>query len=205
MSKIKFTSYEDYIESRSDFAQPILNDLRALVNEACPEVEEEFKWGFPSFTYKKNILCHMAAFKEHVNFGFWLGSIMDDPEKILVPTRKSGMGNLGKLKTLEDLPSKEVLIRYIIHAADLVDQGKKLQKKNPSEKIELVIPEILSAALTKNDKAHATFEAFSYSGKKEYAEWISSARTEETATNRLRQSLEWLEEGKPRNWKYMKR
>ena len=41
-----------YIAKSSEFARPILRQLRDIVHEACPEVEETIKWGFPHFDYK---------------------------------------------------------------------------------------------------------------------------------------------------------
>ena len=90
-------NFDEYIDQSQGFAQPILKYIRATVHEACPEVQEEIKWKFPCFMYKKKILCNMAGFKNHVAFGFWLTTIMEDPDGILVPRGDSGMGNLGKI------------------------------------------------------------------------------------------------------------
>ena len=67
---------------------------------------------------------------------------------------------------------------------------------------ELVVPADLTAALKKSKQALATFEGFSYSHKKEYVEWITEAKREETRAQRMKTALEWLAQGKPRNWKY---
>ena len=64
------------------------------------------------------------------------------------------------------------------------------------------MPEYFTAALKKNKKALATFEAFPYSHKKEYVQWVTEAKTDETRQRRLATSVEWLAEGKSRNWKY---
>ena len=49
----------------------------------------------------------------------------------------------------------------------------------------------------------STFEAFSPSHKREYAEWIADAKRAETRQRRIDTAIEWMAEGKPRNWKYM--
>ncbi len=199
----KFKSYEDYIGQSQEFARPILKAIRKVVNEACPEASEEFKWGFPNFTYKGQILCFMASFKQHVSCGFWLGPIMDDPDNILQERGESSMGNFGKIRSVDDLPESKTFIRYIHHAMDLIDQGKKLPTKKASEKKQLEVPAELVAALKENAKARSTFDNFSYTNQKEYAEWISEAKREETKQKRLAQAIEWMAEGKPKNWKYM--
>jgi uncharacterized protein YdeI (YjbR/CyaY-like superfamily) len=189
-----------YIAKSAEFARPILGELREIVHEACPEAEETIKWGFPHFDYK-GMLCSMAAFKQHCAFGFWTGKL------VLGEDTKSSdaMGQFGRITSLNDLPSRRVLIGYIRKAKALNDAGIKAARPNPrAEKKELVVPEFFTAALKKNKKALATFEGFAYSKKKDYVEWVAEAKTEETRQKRLATSVEWLAEGKSRNWKYEK-
>lgn len=192
-----------YIEKSAEFAQPILTQLRNLVHSVCPEVEETIKWGMPTFMYKKAILCSMASFKNHCSFSFWLGGVMEDPEGILHRVGDSGMGQLGKLNSMDDLPDLDILRRYLIHAMDLTNQGVKIRKVE-KPKTELTIPDYFLEALNTNDKAKASFEQFSASHRKEYLQWITEAKTEATREKRIATALEWLSEGKSRNWKYAK-
>ncbi len=194
---------DDYIERVADFAKPILKRLRAVVHAACPEVEEAMKWRFPNFLYK-GMLCNMAAFKNHCSFGFWKGElIFKGGAAVTVPGGK-GMGDLGKITRLEDLPKDAVLTRWIKEAMKLNESGAKLPSRSkPREAKEVVVPEFFVAALKKNKKAMAAFENFSPSHRREYCEWLTEAKTEATRLKRLDTALEWLAEGKPRNWKYM--
>ncbi len=188
-----------YIARSADFARPILNHLRDVVHAACPEVEETFKWSFPCFMYK-GMLCSMAAFKKHCSFGFWKSSLVLENQD----DAKDGMGQFGALTKLSDLPSKATLTAYIKKAMRLNDEGvKSPTRSKPKNRAEVVIPEDLQSALQKNTQARATFEKFSPSHRREYIEWITEAKTEATRTRRLLQAIEWLAEGKPRNWKYM--
>jgi uncharacterized protein YdeI (YjbR/CyaY-like superfamily) len=195
-----------YIAAAADFARPVLKHLRAVVHKACPDVIETIKWSFPNFEYHNAILCSMASFKQHCAFGFWKAPLMDDPSKILVPHGEGGMGNLGPIKSIDDLPSEKILINYIKQAMLLNEKGIKnpAPKKSSAPKT-LVIPEYLTKALKKNKDAQATFEEFSYSNKKEYVDWLVEAKTDETRDKRLATTLEWLAEGKVRNWKYLKK
>lgn len=196
---------DDYITLAADFAKPILWKITELVHKACPGVEETFKWSFPCFMYKNNILCSMAAFKQHAVFGFWLESKMKDPHKILSRGReKDSMGQLGQLKTVKDLPSDKIMIAYIKEAMALIDKGEKLTKAPAKAKAPLKVPAYFMTALKKNKKALKTYEGFSYSNKKEYVTWITEAKTEETRHSRLKTAIEWMAEGKIRNWKYIK-
>ena len=188
-----------YIAKSADFAKPILTHLRQIVHEACPDVEEAMKWSVPNFMYK-GILCNMAAFKAHCAFGFWKSSLIVKNNG----KAEKAMGQFGRITKLADLPSKKVLMGLIGEAVKLNDEGvPSPTRSKPRTNKEVVVPEDLTAALAKNRKARTTFEKFSPSHKREYVEWITDAKTEATRTKRLTTTLEWLEEGKPRNWKYM--
>jgi uncharacterized protein YdeI (YjbR/CyaY-like superfamily) len=191
-----------YIAKSGEFAEPILNHLRELVHKICPEVEETMKWSFPHFDYK-GIMCSMAAFKQHCSFGFWKTALMKDAKKML-DTRNEAMGSLGRITSLKDLPADKVIIGYIKEAMKLNDDDIKVAKPKSTEKKELVIPKYFTDAIKKNKKALATFENFSYTNKKDYVEWITEAKIEETRNKRLMHAIEWMAEGKIRNWKYVK-
>jgi uncharacterized protein YdeI (YjbR/CyaY-like superfamily) len=189
-------SIDAYIANAADFAKPILKHLRKIVHAGCPKAEETLKWRFPHFMYK-GMFCGMAAFKEHCTFGFWKGDL------IVKNGDENGMGQFGKITSLADLPGDKRLLKYVREAVRLNDEGVKAPRQmRPKTKQELVIPDYFTAALKRNAKARATFNAFSYSHKKEYVEWIAEAKQEETRKRRLDTALEWMSEGKARNWKY---
>ena len=187
-----------YIAKSADFAKPILTHLRKLIHTACPEVVESIKWGMPAFDYK-GPLCGLAAFKQHCSFGFWKGKLLFSSEQ----AEGVGMGHFGRLTKVSDLPADRVLLGIIKKAAKLNEDGVKVTTSRPKTKRELVVPDYFNAALAKNKKARSTFENFSYSHKKEYVEWITEAKREETRANRLATAMQWLAKGKPRHWKYM--
>jgi uncharacterized protein YdeI (YjbR/CyaY-like superfamily) len=191
-----------YINKSAAFARPILIHLRKVVHKACPGVQEKIKWGMPHFDYKDNMLCSMASFKQHCAFSFWKASLMKDKTLMMNAKSETSMGHLGRITSLKDLPSEKKLISYIKEAMKLNDDGVKLEKKLRSVKTKLNIPRELTSALKSNKKAETTFNDFSYSNKKEYIEWISGAKTEDTRNKRLETAVEWLEEGKVRHWKY---
>ena len=192
---------DTYIAKSAGFAKPILQYLRELVHEGCPQAEETIKWSFPHFMYK-GMFCSMAAFKQHCAFHFWQGGLVLDPQH---NKSDEAMGQFGRITSIEDLPPRRVLLGYIKKAVQNKDAGvKPARPKKSAEKKELVVPNYFTAALKKNKKAQTTFDNFPYSHKKEYVEWITEAKTEETRTRRLQTTLEWLAEGKSRNWKYEK-
>lgn len=196
-----------YIEKSKPFAQPILTHLRKLVHKGCPGVEEAIKWSMPFFVYRGAILGNMAAFKEHCSFGFWgqeIGALLREAGVV----QDGGMGTLGRITSVKDLPSEKEMLGWICQAAGFIDRGEytspiaarkkvvKATKPAPKTSSEF------AAALKKNKKASAVFEAFSPSCKREYVDWIAEAKREETRDRRIAQAVEWIAEGKQRNWRY---
>ncbi|MBA3677395.1 MAG: YdeI/OmpD-associated family protein [Sphingosinicella sp.] len=188
-----------YIERKADFAKPILKHLRQAVHAACPAAEETIKWGAPAFIYKGEILAIMAGFKQHVAFNLWRGTqVTGETGK-----EKTGMGQFGRLTSLQDLPDRPSFEAIIHKAMALADSGvkapstKKGEPKSPTE-----TPDDLQQALAANQKAAVIFEGFSPSARREYVEWVADAKQAATRERRIAQAVEWIAEGKKRNWKY---
>ena len=195
----KDSRVDAYIAKSAAFAQPILVHLRQQVHDNCPEITETIKWSMPHFDYKGGIFCGIAAFKAHCAFGFWLGDLL----KIDAKANKA-MGDFGRLTSLTDLPDDKEFARIFKAAMKLHDAGAKLPSRTkPKEKVELLVPDYFAAAVKKNKKAYAVFENFTPSKKREYVEWITEAKTEATRDKRMAQAVEWISEGKIRNWKYV--
>jgi uncharacterized protein YdeI (YjbR/CyaY-like superfamily) len=190
-----------YIQKSAGFAKPILKRLRKVVHAAVPGVEETMKWSFPHFMYK-GMLASMASFKEHCAFGFWKGALVFDDGKAL----RDAMGHLGRISSLKDLPSDRTLAAYLKKAARLNDDNVRVERPvRAAQKKDLSIPYEFAAAIAKNRKARYTFDKFSYSDKKEYVQWVAEAKTDATRQRRIQKALEWMSEGKGRNWKYDRR
>ncbi|MEO8149001.1 MAG: YdeI/OmpD-associated family protein [Bacteroidia bacterium] len=198
---------DEYIAKAQPFAQPIMIRLRELVHVACPDVTETIKWGMPSFEYK-GPMFGFAAFKQHCVMGFWKYKLLNDPKGYLQERSNSGgdaMGNSGRITSLKDLPPDKAIIDFVKQHVKLNEEGIKVEKKKPAPKKEIPVPKEMIVALNKNKKARDVFENFSPSNKREYLEWITEGKTEETKNKRLTTAIEWMSEGKGRNWKYEKK
>jgi uncharacterized protein YdeI (YjbR/CyaY-like superfamily) len=188
-----------YIAKSAEFAKPILKHLRQVVHAGCPEVAETMKWSMPHFDYK-GVMCGMASFKQHCAFGFWKAALIFDGDQ---KAEQEAMGHFGRITSVGDLPNEKTLIGYVRKAAELNEKGiKALGRTQPKKKPPLTIPDYFSAALKKNAKARKTFDNFNPSHQREYVNWVSEAKREETRKQRLATSMEWLAEGKVRHWKY---
>lgn len=185
-----------YIEKQAGFARPILEHLRGLMHAACPDVEETIKWSMPAYYYRQRPLGSMAAFKAHVTFGFWQHEqIVGDPRD------REAMGSFGRITSLGDMPDDATMTTLIGKAAALIDEGVKPLRAR-SAKAPIPMPDDLAAALADSPPAQATFAAFPQSCRREYLEWVTEAKRPETRAKRVAQTVEWLAEGKRRNWKY---
>ena len=193
-----------YIAKSPEFAQPVLNHVRSLVHEVCPETQETLKWGMPHFEYK-GLMCGFAAFKNHCSFGFWKTALLQDPHGVLKDQESTAMGSFGKLQSLKDLPSDKILKALIRDAMRLNDQGIKVEagsRKTGSIKNEIPEPDYFTEALAEDTEATETWKRFAPSHRREYLEWITEAKTETTRTKRVLKTLEQLRENKQRHWKY---
>jgi uncharacterized protein YdeI (YjbR/CyaY-like superfamily) len=186
-----------YIAKAPPFARPILTRFRKAVHAGCPDVTETLKWSVPHFDYK-GVVGGMAAFKEHCRVGFWKHSLLTS-----APPGKS-TGPMARVASLSDLPDERTLVKMAREAAALNAAGVKVKRVSKALKTPLKAPASMLAALKKDKKAHAAYEAFSPSHQREYIEWITEAKSDETRNRRLETAVEWMAEGKSRNWKYQR-
>lgn len=183
------------------FAQPVMRHLRDLVHRACPEAEETIKWGMPFFLYRGKMLCSIGLFQKHCSFGFFGREITEAMRLAGMPVDDAA-GSMGRITSLTGLPKDVQMLSWIRQAASLVDVPAKKKVLGKPPKPEAKVPEELLAALKTRKGAQAVFDGFSPSCRREYAEWIAEAKRPETRANRVAQAVEWMAEGKTRNWKY---
>jgi uncharacterized protein YdeI (YjbR/CyaY-like superfamily) len=187
-----------YIENAAPFARPILVEIRARMHAACPDLTETLKWSMPAFDFH-GPLAGMAAFKAHCMFAFWKHELVLGE----APRADQAMGSYGRITKLGDLPGKRAFAALVKKAAQLNVDGVKVPKQ-AAKRPALPVPDALAAALRKNAAARRAFEGMSPSHRREYCEWIAEAKREETRDRRVAQAVEWLKEGKSRNWKYQR-
>jgi uncharacterized protein YdeI (YjbR/CyaY-like superfamily) len=187
-----------YIARQADFARPILEHLRAAIHAACPEIEETIKWGMPHFLLRGRILAGMAAFKAHATLGF------RNAREAIGETgaEREAMGQFGRLRAIEDLPPPPELDAIIRKAVAALDTGDKSPRPPRPPKPEIACPPDLAAALDAAPPARTAFDAFPPSCRREYVEWVIEAKRPETRAKRIAEAVQWMSEGKRRNWKY---
>ncbi len=114
------------------------------------------------------------------------------------------MGSFGKVTSVKDLPSRAKLVGYVKLAAKAIDDGKRTKawSRPKVAKPEVEVPEALAAALKKNKVVAKKFEEMTPGFRREYCDWIADAKRDETRAKRVETAMEWIAEGKNRNWKY---
>ncbi|AMK22295.1 MULTISPECIES: YdeI/OmpD-associated family protein [unclassified Sphingobium] len=188
-----------YIAKQADFARPILTHLRALIHAASPDIVEAVKWGMPFFTYRDRNLCNMAGFQRHVAFGFWHDKVERESAS------EEAMGQFGRIASLSDLPADADIAALLAKAMALIDAGDKPRSSLKAPRAPLPLHPDFAAAIDANPAAAAIWAKFPPGKTRDYCEWINDARTDATRDKRITQAVEWIAEGKGRNWKYEKR
>ena len=193
-----------YIERSAAFAQPILRCLRELVHRGCPDVQETMKWSRPFFVRGGQILCNMAAFRDHCSFGIWGEGAAPALERAGV-LAEGAMGSFGRIRRCEDLPNDATMLALLAEVARPAERnepsGRRVVKVRRPE---IAVPAELAEALAREPEAAAQFAAMSPSCRREYNEWIAGAKRTETRERRLKEAVTYVSEGKPLHWRYQK-
>lgn len=151
----------------------------------------------PSFAYRDRPFAAMAAFKAHASFGFW------DRHPLATGQEGDGMGQYGRLDDVSKLPSDAELDPKIRQAMALIESGERPRRAARPPKPEAEVPPALAVALVADPAAQAIFhDTFAPSHRREYCEWVAEAKRDQTRDKRVAQAVEWIREGKQRNWKY---
>jgi uncharacterized protein YdeI (YjbR/CyaY-like superfamily) len=199
----RLAAVDAYIAKAAPFAQPILNELREVLHQAAPGVVEEIKWSRPFFVYEGVILGNLSAFKAHCSFGLW-GTDIAAKLRADGVASSEGMGSFGKITSISELPPRKKLVAYVKDAAAKIATGERTKawSRPKVAKAEAEVPEALAAALKKDKEAAKKFETMPPGCRREYCSWIAEAKQDATRERRATQAVEWIAEGKNRNWKY---
>jgi len=188
---------DDYIAKAQPFAQEILSHVRDRVHAVLPEVQEDIKWRMPAYLVGGKLVLITAAFKEHTALNFWRGQELESTHDSV-----GAMGQFGRITSVDKLPSDAELDRLIREAAQLAKSASALRKPKSDPKPPPEMHPEFAAALERVPTARAVFDGFSPSAQREYLEWIAEAKQDATRQKRIATAIEWIGEGKRRNWKY---
>lgn len=187
----------EYISKAKPEFQTILNTLRDTLLSGEYGLEEDWKWNAPNYGHK-GMVCWLAHFKGHVGLNFFKGSLIEDKHNLYDDACMDKGNRMIKFLSIDDVETSK-LAHYIFEAVRLNIDDIKVAKKE----IKNDIPADLDSALASApSSALDFFNSLAPSYKRDYIEWITSAKRESTRLKRLATTIKWLSEGKRKNWKY---
>jgi uncharacterized protein YdeI (YjbR/CyaY-like superfamily) len=164
-----------------------------------PDAEEAMKWSMPAYLVDGKIMLVTSAFKAHAALNFWRGQEIGDGQP-----KAGAMGQFGRLRSVEDLPPDAELDELIREAAAIAKTAPVPRKPKHAPKPTPELHPEFADALSKAPTAKAMLDGFPPSARREYLEWIAEAKQDSTRQKRIADAVQWLSEGKRRNWKYEK-
>lgn len=169
-----------------------LRELRKIVLET--ELQEEYKWSQPCYVLgKKNVLI-ITAFKNYAAISFFKGSLLNDPEGLLVkPGESSQAGRFLKFTSVKEIRNQLPQIRdFINQAIEIERSGKKVEfKKNPEP-----VPAELKAKFKEMPDLKKAFEALTPGRQRGYIIHFSQPKKPETRISRIEKCIPKIMDGK---------
>ena len=191
---------EEYIYSQSKW-QKELEILRSVLLK-LPLVED-IKWGIPAYIYKEKNILGLSAFKNYCGIWFHHGVFLKDEAGILINAQKDKTKGLRQMRfnSLKEIDIELVKL-YVLEAIDNSEAGKEIKPKKNTQPV--IVPPELEDQIDKNEKLKEIFNEFTLSKKREYCNYISSAKREATKQSRIEKIIPMILNGFGLNDKYKK-
>jgi len=182
-----------YIAERPEWQRKLMVRLRQLIHTVDDSIEENWRWNAPHFDHGGHLMLGMPAFREHVAVWFHKGALIKDPKKLFEkPEEEKGM---RACHLREGDPINEAaFVDLVKKAVALNVKGTKLTDAKPARKA-LEVPHDLMAVLKHDEQAMSHWNNATYSWRKEYVEWITEARKDETRKRRIAEAYQLIREG----------
>ncbi|MDY7394269.1 DUF1801 domain-containing protein [Aureibaculum sp. 2210JD6-5] len=170
---------EQYIIKHKNFSEEIIF-LRKIIMST--DLNETIKWGMPTYTLNGKNVVGIGAFKAHYGLWFFKGALLKDKNKVLLNAQEGKTAVMRQWRFEQDSKLDGKLIKaYIKEAIEVEKKGVKVSvKKKP-----LLIPQELATFLNDNKELANKFDALSDGKKREFADYISGAKRQETKIKRL--------------------
>jgi hypothetical protein len=184
-----------YIESMPAFSKAVCLKLRSIILKADKNIVEDWKWG-PNYSLQ-GMLCGFSGFRHHAKLTFYNGSAMKDSKKLFNHCVDNEFNRSIKYTDAAEVDEKAIS-EYV---KDSIRVNKSGFKRVVLDK-EVIAPADLQAALSVNKKANAFFDGLSYGYKKDFVEWVTSAKRDETRQDRISKTVRMCSENRKMNDKY---
>jgi len=188
----------EYI-TKQDFWKEELVLLRSILNE-LPLVED-IKWGIPAYIFNDKNILGMSAFKNYVGLWFHQGVFLKDKANLLINAQENKTKALRQMRfTSIDEIDQKLVKNYVLEAIENCKAGKEIRPTRNTKPV--VLPSELKLILNSNKTLKDAFYKLTLSKQREYAEYISTAKRENTKNSRIEKIIPLIKAGKGLNDKY---
>lgn len=190
---------EEFLAKQGQWKEALIH-LRELMLDT--EFIETIKWGIPVYTINGKNVVGLSAFKLYTGLWFFQGSFLSDPNKILVNAQDGKTKGMRQLRfsSMEEIDDGAVRL-YVAEAIQNQKDGREIK---PDKKKPLIIPDEFKAKLEQDANLKESFESLTLGKQRDYAEYIESAKREETKMSRLDKIIPMINQGIGLNDKYKK-
>lgn len=194
----KVNSVEEYIENSANFAEEIAM-LRNIINSTA--LEETIKWSMPTYCLNGKNVLGLGAFKNHFCIWFHHGVFLKDEHKLLYNAQEEKTKAMRQMRfeTKKDI-NKAAVLAYVKEAIENQRLGRELKPQRKTKPV--TIPKELKTALNTNSEFKKTFKQLSPSHQREYCDYITEAKRDDTKQRRLEKIIPMIINGKGLNDKY---
>ncbi len=190
-------SVDEYIADAGSWKSE-LKRLREILQST--ELEEDVKWGGPCYTYNGKNVVGMAGFKSYFGLWFHQGALLKDQKKVLMNAQEGRTKALRqwRMQTAKDI-RPTIIKSYVREAIKLAKEGRQIA---PSRKKPLLVPAELKKALGANRQASENLENMRLGLRREYADYITDAKRDDTKLRRLEKIMPMIKAGSGLHDKY---
>lgn len=178
-----------------------LKELRRIILECG--LTEESKWGVPCYTANGKNIFLLCAFKDFAGLNLFKGSLLSDPEGILIkPGENSQAGRFMKFTDVKEIIKLEPIIKsYIYEAIEVEKAGLQIDyNANP-----IAIPDELQQKMDEDFYFKEAFESLTPGRQKGYLLYFSQAKQSKTRIDRIEKWTEKILNGEGLHDEYRSR
>jgi uncharacterized protein YdeI (YjbR/CyaY-like superfamily) len=169
---------------RERWAEEIVEMRRLLADFA---MQEECKWGKPTYTVNGKNVVILQGFKEFFALGFFQGALLKDPKKLLVQLGQTQAGRVMKFAGAEEIISKAATIRaYVREAIAIEKAGLRVEKKKTED---FPVPEELKAKFQSDPQFRKAFHALTPGRQRGYLYHFAAAKQVSTRVARIEKAI----------------
>ncbi len=193
----KNKSVEEFISKKGEWKEA-LEKLRSIM--LSTDFKETVKWGVPVYTINEKNVVGIGAFKSYVGIWFYQGVFLKDNHKKLINAQEGKTKGLRqwRINSVDEI-DKTLVLQYIKEAIQNQKDGKEIK---PEKSKDIEVPLELKNALQTNNHLKESLEGLTPFKRKEYIEYITTAKREATRLSRIEKIIPMIIEGIGLNDKY---